>query len=215
MSGGRELLVWDVVTASVISKAHDLKSYVVGVAWSPDGTRLATADMGGKICVWTADRATGICELAGWEFGDQMVAWSPDGAWLVGVANNGQVRRWKADELTTGVLGRLARLVGRAPRPVEAVVDFGPSVRPARFVLSPDSRRAVALLDNGCIAVATIGEPGSVRLLGLPDGGWAAFPDDETYRLHGDPVGRFWWSSGLCRFEPGELDAHGVHRLED
>ena len=29
----------------------------------------------------------------------------------------------------------------------------------------------------------------------------------------GDPEGRFWWTAGLCRFEPGELDGFGVERL--
>jgi hypothetical protein len=28
------------------------------------------------------------------------------------------------------------------------------------------------------------------------------------YKLSGDPGGRFWYVSGLCRFEPGELDPY-------
>jgi len=52
-----------------------------------------------------------------------------------------------------------------------------------------------------------------MRLVPLPDSGWATLHGDDKYRLHGDPAGRFWWSSGLCRFEPGELDGHGVERL--
>jgi hypothetical protein len=27
------------------------------------------------------------------------------------------------------------------------------------------------------------------------------------------PAGQFWWTAGLCRFEPGELDNHGIERL--
>lgn len=50
-------------------------------------------------------------------------------------------------------------------------------------------------------------------LISLPGGGWAAFWEEHCYRLHGDPAGRFWWTAGLCRFEPGELDGYGVERL--
>jgi len=53
----------------------------------------------------------------------------------------------------------------------------------------------------------------AIRLLGLPDSGWAAFLDEHRYRLVGDPAGQFWWSSGLCRFEPGELNGTGVERV--
>jgi hypothetical protein len=43
--------------------------------------------------------------------------------------------------------------------------------------------------------------------------GWVAFQGDHRYPLSGDPAGRFWWSAGLCRFEPGELDGYGVERV--
>jgi hypothetical protein len=54
-----------------------------------------------------------------------------------------------------------------------------------------------------------------IRLLGLPDGGWAVFSGHRRYSLVGEPAGRFWWTAGLCRFEPGELDGHGVERLDE
>jgi hypothetical protein len=69
---------------------------------------------------------------------------------------------------------------------------------------------------DGSVSVIPLGgsepEP-SVRLLALPDSGYAAFWGDHRYRLEGDPGGRFWWRSGLCRFEPGELDGYGVERV--
>ena len=69
---------------------------------------------------------------------------------------------------------------------------------------------------DGSVSVIPLTGPESgpaVRLLALPDSGSAAFWGDHRYRLEGDPAGRFWWSSGLCRFEPGELDGHGVERI--
>jgi hypothetical protein len=52
----------------------------------------------------------------------------------------------------------------------------------------------------------------AIRVLALDDG-WAVFYGDDSYRLHGHPGGRFWWSAGLCRFEPGELDGHGIQQM--
>ena len=37
--------------------------------------------------------------------------------------------------------------------------------------------------------------------------GWVAFtPDGRRYQLGGNLAGSFWYTIGLCRFEPGELD---------
>lgn len=66
------------------------------------------------------------------------------------------------------------------------------------------------------VAVTTAGHETSrpdVYLIGLLDDGWAAIYGERRYRLHGNPAGRFWWTAGLCRFEPGELDGYGVERL--
>ena len=41
----------------------------------------------------------------------------------------------------------------------------------------------------------------------LPEG-WAACTPNGRYKLGGTPAGGFWHVIGLCRFEPGELDAH-------
>jgi hypothetical protein len=69
---------------------------------------------------------------------------------------------------------------------------------------------------DGSVSIVPLDQPPetpTLRLLGLPDSGWAAFWGDHRYRLEGDPAGRFWWRSGLCRFEPGELDRYGVERI--
>jgi hypothetical protein len=83
-----------------------------------------------------------------------------------------------------------------------------------QLAFSPDNKY-IATATDGYVAILTADPDLSVtrRLLGLPDGGWAAFEGDLRYRLHGDTAGLFWWSSGLCRFEPGELDGVAVERL--
>jgi hypothetical protein len=51
-------------------------------------------------------------------------------------------------------------------------------------------------------------------LLGTAEG-WAAFAPDGRYKTDGVVSGQFWHVIGLCRFEPGELDAYlpGITRL--
>jgi WD40 repeat protein len=50
--------------------------------------------------------------------------------------------------------------------------------------------------DGSCLAL----------LLPLP-GGWAALTPEGRYRSGGRTEGAFWHVIGLCRFEPGDLDA--------
>ncbi|WP_163554394.1 NACHT domain-containing protein, partial [Candidatus Frankia alpina] len=45
-------------------------------------------------------------------------------------------------------------------------------------------------------------------MIGLRDGGWAVHRPDGTHTVVGRVAGEFWWSMGLCRFGPGELDAY-------
>ena len=42
-----------------------------------------------------------------------------------------------------------------------------------------------------------------------------AFTPDGRYKPGGNPAGSFWFLSGLCRFEPGELDPYvpSIRRL--
>ncbi len=82
--------------------------------------------------------------------------------------------------------------------------------------MSPDARVVAVGNPGNLIALLPVDglDPKSLlRLLPL-DKGWAAFRGDDTYTLTGDPAGRFWWSAGLCRFEPGELDGVSVTRVD-
>ncbi|HWE90957.1 MAG TPA: TIR domain-containing protein [Pseudonocardiaceae bacterium] len=49
-----------------------------------------------------------------------------------------------------------------------------------------------------------------MTLLGLPEG-WAAIGPDGRYKSEGDIAGQYWHVTGMCRFEPGELDPHLSH----
>jgi hypothetical protein len=80
----------------------------------------------------------------------------------------------------------------------------------------PTGTRIVSGGDDGTVRLwdATTGNL-LATVLALPNGGCATLLPDGSYKLDGDPSGRFWWVIGLHRFEPGELDgfSRNVRRL--
>jgi len=56
-----------------------------------------------------------------------------------------------------------------------------------------------------------------VTLVALPHGGHAALLPDGGYKISGDARGRLWWTAGLRRYAPVELDTPdgAIRRLPD
>jgi WD40 repeat protein len=53
--------------------------YVLSVAWSPDGTKIATASDDGTARVWSSSSGSTLLTLTGHSSYVLSVAWSPDG----------------------------------------------------------------------------------------------------------------------------------------
>lgn len=70
--------------------------HCVGVAWAPDGSRLAAAAVSGPVAVLDAKTGTVARTLPGHGFGTTAVAWQPGGALLATAGQDGKARLWDA-----------------------------------------------------------------------------------------------------------------------
>ena len=168
---------------------------VFGVAFSPDGGRLASISWDGAVKLWEVATGgevrtfRGLVRRPTWDYFGNAVAFRPDGRWLAAASGDGRVVVWDAD---TG--REVHTLIGHS-RPVTAVA------------FSPDGRRIASAAGDNTIKlwdVRTGEEVFTLRghssgILGLafsPDGNriasastdltvkiWdAASPTPETFR---------------------------------
>lgn len=76
-------------------EAH-LSDHVVRLEWSPDGTKVAAALVGGPVSLFAADGRF-LRELPGHGFGTLSISWSADSRLIASGGQDGLVRIWDAD----------------------------------------------------------------------------------------------------------------------
>src|SRR5262249_42731620 len=85
--------LWDSRTCEKLASL-DHGAVVYGVAFSPDGTRLATGCKDNTIRLWDLTTYQQVCELRGHTDYVHAVAFSPDGTRLVSGSGDFTVRLW-------------------------------------------------------------------------------------------------------------------------
>jgi WD40 repeat protein/serine/threonine protein kinase len=93
---GCEVRVWDAATGQEVRALTGHTRLVLGVAFSPDGRRLASASEDGTVRVWDAASGAQVHALRGHTGPVQSVAFSPDGRRLASASGDRTVRVWDA-----------------------------------------------------------------------------------------------------------------------
>jgi WD40 repeat protein len=94
---GPQVEVWDWTTGQRVAALARNTGFVADLAFSADGTRLATAGGDGTVRVWDPGIGEQLLVLRGHKGAVNSVAFSPDGSRLASAGADGTVRSWALD----------------------------------------------------------------------------------------------------------------------
>ena len=166
----------------------DIDDHVIGLAWSPDGTILAAAAIGGPIWLFDGDSGKVQRVLPGHHFGTSSISWNHDGSLLASGGNDGKIRLWAmndaAEQMTLdGGAAWVERVAWRPHAPLLA------SAAGKRLKVWNDRGELIREYPDHPSTIADIAwKPGSGEITTAHYGGLSLFsPDSET------PIPRHEW----------------------
>jgi WD40 repeat protein len=145
-----ELSLWDLVTKQLVYQLTGHTDIVETVAFSPDGTRLASGSNDNTVILWNVKTGRKDKTLQRHRWYVLSVAFSPDGKWLASGSWDGTVRLW---DVATGQSQKLAH-------PKLSLVDA--------VAFSPDGNRLVAGGFPNMLVIWDVNDPQSpgISLIG-------------------------------------------------
>jgi len=92
--GENKTFIWDVERATVLQRLEGHRDSVLGLEWSPDDSRIATASDDRTARIWDPETGEELDRLEGHTSGVLDCVWSPDGGLLVTGSRDYKARRW-------------------------------------------------------------------------------------------------------------------------
>lgn len=189
-SDDRSIALWSIASGERLRLLEGHKDSVWSVAFSPNGATLASASADRTIALWNIVQGTPPLLLEGHKSSVWSVAFSPDGTTLASASADRTIALWNVSQ------GKLRHLL----------VGHTAHVRSVAF--SPDGVTLASASGDGLVCLWEVATGHRLATFFSLLGGWVAFEPDGRYKFQGSTNGAFWHTSGLCRFEVGELDTH-------
>jgi len=223
--------IWNILTGKIVNKLPVASRYVAGVAFSPDGKRVAVADRVSSLRVVDVESGKALSGISSGLTRIYSVAFSPDGRFLAGGGSNGQIHVWETDKFTEpmGQAGHTGPVVsvdaGDNGRVVATSGDGGTvflwdgrtgrklhrleadSHQPSTVAVSPDGKLAAACGNSANVQIWRTDTGKQLRRVGVPTGivKWVTFlPSGRELVAIGPDV-------TMCRIhvDTGQADAMG------
>ena len=172
--------VWDAETGRRISSFTGHTDLVSGVAWSPNGNRVATASKDGTARIWDPTTGGTRLTLSGHTDWVRMAAWSPDGLRIATASDDGTARVW--DAVTGGEIFSLS----------------GHTLGIQSVAWSPAGSQLATAGDDGTIRIwdASTGQEGLNIQSSAPAGQVVWSPDGtQIASANADGLGQIWDSA--------------------
>ncbi len=117
---GNRAVIWDSVSHTVQSRLEGHREIVSGLAYSPDGQRIATASFDKTVKVWDATKGLELFSIKGHTEPVWSVAYHPDGTRLATVSKDETVRIWDSSN------GRELTSLKAQGSTAQSVIQFSP-----------------------------------------------------------------------------------------